>query len=275
MGGRLENKNVFITGAAGGQGQAAALAFAREGAHLCLCDYKSNLDETLSLLKKVNPKEVLALPSIDLTDESDIDNWFVQGVDVIGAPDVLYNNASNARFAPIESMVLEDWKFTLDNELTLIFLAVKRAIPEMKARGGSIINTGSIAGMAGGGAFPGGLAHAATKGGVIAMSTFMAVELAQYNIRVNTISPGLVDTPGLKPFLDDSGLPIRSVFRDAQLISRIASASDIVGLALFLASDESALVTGSNFLVDGGLIASGSYKVGMQSLVENVVSTPR
>ena len=266
MVGRLENKKVYITGAAGGQGQAAALAFAREGAHLCLCDYKSNLDETLGLLKELINTRVFALPSIDLTSESDVDNWFKQGVNSIGAPDVLYNNASNARFSPMEHMSIDDWNFTLNNELTLIFLAVKRAIPEMKARGGSIINTGSIAGMAGGGAFPGGLAHAATKGGVLAMSTFMAVELAQYNIRVNTISPGLVDTPGLKPFLDDSGLPIRKIFSDAQLIPKIAMAKDIVGLSLFLASDESAMITGSNFLIDGGLIAAGSFRSEMQKV---------
>lgn len=258
MAGRLAGKVALITGTAGGQGRAAALRFAQEGARVVGCDLQvEGTEETVKLVQAAGGEMVSRAP-VNMSDEAEVESWIEFALAAYGDFDILYNNASGARFGPVDALSRDDWDYTLANELTLIFLAIKHAVPVFQRRGGgNIINTGSIAGLMAGGApsnLPGGMAHVVTKAGVIAMSRTLAVELSPLNVRVNCISPGGIDTPGLAPLMNG---PMGDVIVKMQLVPRKGQAEDIAAAAVYLASDEASFVTGVNLLVDGGAVASG------------------
>jgi len=264
MAGRLDGKVAIITGTAGGQGRAAALRFAAEGARIVGCDLNAEEDErTVALVSEIG--EMLSLSPVDISREQDVTRLIEGAVEHFGGFDILYNNASAARFSPIHEMSLEDWDFTLANELTGVFLAVRSAIPVFQARGGGVIlNVASTAALVGGGApgnRPGGVAHVTTKAGVLAMTRALACELAPIGVRVNAITPGAISTPGLAPLLGDLSGPFARAVLDAQLIGRIGQPDDTAAAAAFLCSDEASFITGANVVVDGGRVASGG--VGM------------
>ncbi|MCG2635138.1 MAG: SDR family oxidoreductase [Gammaproteobacteria bacterium] len=260
--GRLDGKIALITGTGGGQGRDAALLFAKEGAKIVGCDLKvEGAAETVEMVKAAGG-EMVSMAPLNLSDEAEVKKLIDFAVETYGGFDILYNNASGCRFGPVTELSREDWDFTLDNELTLIFLAVKHGAPVLEKRGGGvIINTASVAGMTGAGAMPGnvpgGLAHAVTKAGVIAMTRVLACELSPQNIRVNSIAPGLILTPGLEPLVGDPESPFRKGYMNAQLIKRVGLGEDIAHCALYLSSDDASYVTGANFVVDGGLSAAG------------------
>jgi meso-butanediol dehydrogenase/(S,S)-butanediol dehydrogenase/diacetyl reductase len=262
MTGRLEGKTALITGTAGGQGRAAAIRFAAEGARVVGCDLK--LEEALETVALVEAAggTMVSLQPVDLTDETAVATWISFAVEAFGDFDILYNNAAVTRTAPVAELRREDWDWNLANEVTLVFLTVKHAIPVFERRGGGVIvNVGSIAGMIGSGMpgnAPGNLVHCVSKAAVIRLTETLAIELSPYNVRVNSISPGVVDTPQLRPFLgEDPSTPMRRLFAGKCLIPRIGEVDDIVNAAVFLASDEASYVTGVNLPVDGGFSASG------------------
>lgn len=248
---RLKNKVALITGTGGGQGRAAALRFTAEGALVIGCDVKVDGNhETLELVKAAGGSMV-AMEPVDLGDPAQAKKWVEDAAAVHGRIDILYNNASAARFAPIESFPIEDWQFTVRNELDLVFYVIRFAWPHLVKRGGVIINTASVAGLIGSG--PGGAGHAATKGAVIALTKHLAMEGAAHNIRVVGISPGVVESPGTAPMLADPAL--RDMLLARNLIKRPGQPEDISGVAAFLASDDAAYITGTSIVVDGGRIA--------------------
>jgi meso-butanediol dehydrogenase / (S,S)-butanediol dehydrogenase / diacetyl reductase len=264
---RLEGKIALITGTARGQGRAAALRFASEGASIVGCDVLTeDADETVKMVTDAGGTMVSRAP-IDLTDESQVASWIDFAVSEFGDFDILYNNASAARFKPTETMTLEEWNFTLANELTLVFLATKHAIPVFRRKGsGCIVNTASVAGLGsgggggGGGGIGGGLAHAVTKAGVIQMTRLLASELADLNVRVNSIAPGMVDTPGARAsMMDDMGIPKEML--DALMSSpAVIQPDDIARAALFLCSEDGAHINGNNLTVDSGAMV-GAMKM--------------
>jgi NAD(P)-dependent dehydrogenase (short-subunit alcohol dehydrogenase family) len=148
-------------------------------------------------------------------------------------------------------MALDDWNYTLANEATLIFLAVKHALPHLRARGGGVvINTLSTVALDGAKAAPGGAAHAAAKGAVRALTNHLVGELARFDIRVNSVTPGVIDTPALAA---STAIPeVRDRMIAPQAIRRMGRADEIALAALYLASDEAAFVTGADIIVDGG-----------------------
>jgi len=251
MTGRLAGKVALITGTGGGQGRAAALLFAREGARVVGCDVKVEGDaETLKMVKDQGG-EMVSLSPLDLTDEGQVARWIEFAVETFGGIDILYNNASAPRFAPVQALSLEDWNYTLANEVTLIFLAVKHAVPHLAARGGGVIlNTASSVGLEGARAAPGGSAHAAAKGAVLSLTNHLVGELASLNIRVNAITPGAIDTPALAA---STAVPeVRERMTASSSIRRMGRAEEVAHAALYLASDDAAFVTGANIIVDGG-----------------------
>ncbi len=258
MAGRLVGKVALITGTADGQGREAALAFAREGARIVGCDLKTELaEETVALVRRAGGQMVSMQP-LNLNDEEQLKTWIDFAVSHYGDFDILYNNASGVRGGSIESLTRADWDFNLANEVTILFLAIKHALPVFKRRGsGVILNTGSVAGMVGA-AMPGNIAgnfvHNVSKAAVIRMTVHLAVELSPWNIRVNTISPGLIDTPATRPLLDVGGT---EPFTRSLLIRRPGQSEDIARAAVFLCSDEADYITGVNLPVDGGWTASG------------------
>jgi NAD(P)-dependent dehydrogenase (short-subunit alcohol dehydrogenase family) len=222
------------------------------------CDLQPELgEETVKLVHNAGGEMVSQAP-VNMSDESQVQSWLDFAVSEYGDFDILYNNAAVARLGAIDELSREHWDYTLANELTLIFLAVKHAVPVFRRRGGGcILNIASVAGMLGNGGVSnlgGGTAHAVTKAGVIALSRALAVELSPLNVRVNCISPGAINTPAIAPLMNG---PAGDVMVKQQLIPRKGQAEDIVGAALYLVSDEAAWVTGVNLWVDGGLFAAG------------------
>ncbi len=262
MPGRLAGKVALISGTAGGQGRRAAIHFAAEGAQIVGCDVKvAEAEETVEMVRAAGG-EMVSFQPVDLTEEDSVVQWIADAVDAFGDFDILYNNAAVAKAANLEDVTRADWDWNMANELTLVYLAVKHAVPVFERRGGGvIINVGSIAGMVGSGMpgnAAGNLVHCVAKAAVIRLTENLAIELASRNVRVNSISPGVIDTPQLRPFLgEEPDAPLRTLFASKCLVQRIGEVEDIVNAAVFLASDESAYITGVNLPVDGGFSCSG------------------
>jgi NAD(P)-dependent dehydrogenase (short-subunit alcohol dehydrogenase family) len=249
---RLKGKVAIVTGSGAGIGQGCALMFARHGARVVGCDIDAAAAESTVQLAKTEGLQFDSVHPCDLTVPSDVDSLISFVIERHGGLDVLVNAGGWGAFAPIEEMDFEsEWHKTLANELDLVFLACKAAWPHLKARGGgSIINFASInAWSALRGNFA--VAHATGKGGVLAMSRQLAMEGAPYNIRVNTISPGMVITAATKPRHDNE-----PGFTEATLhwtlLNRLGQPEDIAWCAVYLASDESSWVTAADFSIDGG-----------------------
>lgn len=249
--GRLAGKVAMITGIGGGQGRAAALLFAAEGATVVGCDLKvDGAAETADLVRERGGLLHATAP-LELTDEAAVQAWVDGTVDRYGRIDILYNNAGATRFARIQDQSYEDWLFTLRNELDVVFLVTKHAWPHLQKRGGSVILVGSTAGLTGSMTLMRS-AHSATKGGVIALTRQLAAEGAPDHIRVNCISPGMVLSPATAD--DIFGNPNHPMYRirDHIPLGRIGTPDDIVKCALFLAGDDSSFITGANIVIDGG-----------------------
>ncbi len=250
---RFDGKVVLITGTGGGQGRVAALRFAREGATVVGCDLDAaGHAATRSLLAE----EGLALHSgvvpVDLGNPEQARRWVQDAAAEHGRVDVLYNNASSARFGPVAEMSIDDWRYTMRNEIDLIFYTTKYAWPHLSVRGGVVLNVSSVAAWAGSKA-AGISAHAAAKGAVVSFTRQIAVEGAALGIRAVSISPGFVATPGTEAFMRNPAA--RAVILDGVLMDRPGESDEVVATALFLASAEASFITGTDIVVDGGLLA--------------------
>jgi len=252
MSGRLAGKVALITGTGGGQGRAAALAFAAEGAKVVGCDLDvGGNEETLRLVEAAGGT-MTGMQPVDLGDAEASKRWIDEAAAYHGGFDVLYNNAASVRFGGlIPDLPLEDWHYTIRNELDLVFYATKFAWPHLLARGGGvIINTASVVGMMGANGPM--AAHAAAKAGVIGLTRQAAAEGAAAGIRVVSISPGPIESPPTiarfqeHPQMRDqvaAGIPL----------GRWGQPEEIARVAVFLASDEASFITGANYVADGGM----------------------
>jgi NAD(P)-dependent dehydrogenase (short-subunit alcohol dehydrogenase family) len=248
--GRLAGRVALITGTAGGQGRAAALLFASEGATVVGCDLDAAANqETVSMVVAAGGT-MHDSGSVDLGDPAAAEAWIDEAVALFGQIDVLYNNAAAVRFAPITAP-LDDWRFAVRNELDLVYFVCRAAWPHLTRPGASVINTSSNIAIRGIGSMPA-AAHAATKAGVIGLGHQLAIEGARDGIRVNTIVPGLVRSPATEPVLamGPTG-PLQAVV-DSIPLGRPGECSEIAELALFLASSASSYVTGADIVIDGG-----------------------
>jgi NAD(P)-dependent dehydrogenase (short-subunit alcohol dehydrogenase family) len=252
---RLKGKVALITGIGGGMGRAAALRFAAEGARLVGCDlFEEGAAETVRQVRGAGGL-IESFAPVDLSDAGAAAAWIASALDAYGGADILYNNASSPRFGPVHELSVEDWRYTIDNELNLVFYACRAIWPHFMAKGGVIVNVGSIAGTRGV-EFMAQNAHGTAKGGVISLTQQLAAEGGRYGIRAVSVSPGFTVTPstawlvesGPKEFLDNiARIPL----------GRVGQVDDIVNAALFLASDEASWITGINLVVDGGQTVLG------------------
>lgn len=253
MGDRLKGKVCVITGTGSGMGRAAALLFAHEGAKIVGCDVNEDTGQATLEAVRAGGGDMISLQPCNMAKRADVDRLMALAVDTYGGVDVLYNNGSMAYFAWLADMTYESWSNTLREEIDLVFHACQAVFPLMKSRGGgSIINVGSVSGKMAYKVLPA-LAHMAAKGGVIAMSKQVAMEGGPHRIRCNTISPGLVLTAQTKAFIDNPEW--FGPMRDKLMLGRVGLPEDIAPLALYLASDESSWVTGSDYAIDGGTTA--------------------
>jgi meso-butanediol dehydrogenase / (S,S)-butanediol dehydrogenase / diacetyl reductase len=256
MTGRLQGKVTLISGTGGGQGRVAAQMFAAAGAKVVGCDVdEAAAAETARLVTEAGG-DFVSLAPLDISTRDGATKWVRAAVARFGHIDVLYNNASLPRFAPVGEMSDEDWVFTVRNELDLVWHSCNAAWTELQRSRGVIVNVASLAGMYGSRALPQ-AAHAATKGAVIAFTRQLAAEGAASGIRANCISPGVIRGPATDPMitLGDQG-PLGGMLR-ATAFGKAGEPQDVVWTAIFLASDESAFINGANIVVDGGASAFG------------------
>ena len=249
--GRLDGKVCVITGAGGGMGRDATILFSEEGAQVCAADVNfAAAQETAAQARDAFAHQV------DVADEASVKAMMDATVERYGGVDVLYNNAgiSPDDDASILDTSVEAWDRVQAVNTRGVFLCCKHGIPHLLERGGgSVINVASFVAIVG--AATSQISYSASKGAVLSMSRELAVQFARDNVRVNALCPGPVETPLLLNIFGDdpAALERRRVHWPT---GRLAKPREVVNGALFLASDESSYVTGSTFLVDGGLTAS-------------------
>jgi meso-butanediol dehydrogenase / (S,S)-butanediol dehydrogenase / diacetyl reductase len=247
---RLAGKVVLISGIGRGMGAVAADRFAEQGALVVGGDLDEAAAHGTAKACEQAGHPLGGVSGLDVTDEESVRTWVESAAEHHGRIDVLYNNAGAVRFGRIADQPFADWRFTLSAELDSVFLVTRQAWPHLAESKGSIINVGSTAGMAGSLAV-GRVAHTASKGGVIAVTRQLAAEGGPLGIRANSISPGLIETEGTAESLLRPDGPMARAAAHIPL-GRFGSAHEVVDVALFLASDESAYVSGANITVDGG-----------------------
>ena len=247
---RLQGKRVLITGTAGGQGEAAQRLFAAEGARVVGCDVQPGAAERTAQVLADAGHDV-AGHTVDLADPAAATRWVEEAAAGLGGIDVLYNNAAGHGFSPFAEMEFSLWQHVMRVELELVFHTTRAAWAALCESHGSLITTASMS--ASRGIAPlGQAAHAAAKGAVVAFTRSLAAEGAAHGVRANTISPGFVATPATDAAV---GPELFAFQMDMHLLRRPGTPEDIAHLALYLASDESAWVTGQDYAIDGGVTA--------------------
>jgi NAD(P)-dependent dehydrogenase (short-subunit alcohol dehydrogenase family) len=253
MGGRLEGKVCIITGTGGSMGRAAANLFTREGALVVGCDIsESNGATTLKEVKAAGGKMV-SLHPCDLTKPAQCQAVIDLALATFGKIDVLYNNAAKAYFNWIEDVSDQEWRATINEEVDLVFYLTRAAWPHLKKNGGNIVNTASATAWT---TFTnlGAIAHSTAKAGIIGMTRHMAMEGRLFRIRANSISPGVIVSDQTRDQLKDKEWADYMLGRT--LLGRFGEPSEIAHVALFLASEDSSYVTGTDIIADGGMMAS-------------------
>lgn len=247
---RFEGRVAVITGGASGIGLAAARRLAREGASVVVADLNRDALEAARGELGESAHPVL----VDVRVEAQIEAMVRAAVDRFGALDLAVNAAGVGSLGPITELAEEDWDFTVDICLKGAFLAVKHEARQMLAqgRGGAIVNVASLNARV---PLPNGGAYACAKAGVEMLSRNAALELSDRRIRVNTVSPGLTDTPLTQPLRDVPG--VYDAYFERIPMRRAGTPEEMAAAALFLLSDDAAYISGTNLVVDGAWETTG------------------
>ncbi|MEC7418084.1 MAG: glucose 1-dehydrogenase [SAR324 cluster bacterium] len=251
---RLKDKVALITGAASGIGRESALLFAQEGAKVVAVDLNDEAGEaTVAEIRSAGQAAIYV--HADVSKAADCEAMVAAAEREYGQLNVLFNNAGIMHGSDDNAMVTDEdtWDLTMGINLKGVFLGCKYGIPALqRAGGGSVINTASFVALLG--AATPQIAYTASKGGVLAMSRELAVIHARENIRVNALCPGPLRTELLMKFLDTEAKKQRRLVHVP--MGRFGEAAEMAKAALFLASDESSYMTGTEFAVDGGITAA-------------------
>ncbi|MGE8614687.1 MAG: SDR family NAD(P)-dependent oxidoreductase [Achromobacter veterisilvae] len=246
---RMANKNVVVTGGASGIGLATARRCLEEGARVVIADLAA-AENSLKAAQAADPLlNTARFIAADVTSADSVDALFRELAATWNAVDGVFNNAGIARGGPAVDVRDEDYLRVLDVNLHGVFRVARAAMRAMFAQGhGSIVNCASVLGSSG---RPGASAYCASKGGVVNLTRALAMEAAPFQVRINSVSPGFVDTPLLAAMPDDR----RQALLRLHPMGRLGRDTEIAHAVLFLLSDEASFVTGSNLVVDGGYSA--------------------
>jgi NAD(P)-dependent dehydrogenase (short-subunit alcohol dehydrogenase family) len=259
MAGRLDEKVVLVTGAGQGIGRGIARRFAREGADVGVLDINdAAIAETVQMIRDDpdTPGEAVGLPC-DLRDPAQVRSSVEHLIHEFQPIDILIHNAAVMPTGTLHETELHDWDAAYEVNVRGAYLTCREVIPSMLDRGGgSIILMASVTGILG---LPGIAVYSSTKGALIALTRAMSTDYAKQGIRVNSVSPGTIDSPMLHDFLaaQNNPEPLLQQFNEMHPIGRVGTIAEVANVCLFLASDESSFVTGANYTVDGGLSVKG------------------
>ncbi len=246
---RLENKVAIITGSSSGIGYAVADKYLSEGAKVVVCGL--NPEDTKNAVDKLSTKydinSILGV-TVNVKNTSDIENLFNETINKFGKLDILVNNAGIAPAKPLDLMTDEEWDNTISINLTGAFKCTREAFKYMKETGGSIINTSSFVSLYGS---PTQASYSASKAGLNGLTKSNAKELGKFGIRVNAVAPGVVMTDMVKETTNDQVIERLKMMTP---VGRASEVSDLVGMYVYLASDESLTTTGTIINIDGGLV---------------------
>lgn len=257
---RVKNKTAIVTGGGSGLGAASSELLAQEGAAIVVTDVNAEAAEQTANVIRQRGGKAISLEH-DVTEQSRWEEVIDAASSNFGDVKVLVNNAgiSGTGGGPMEDVAFEDWKLVMDINLDAVFIGCQQAIKSMKASGGgSIVNISSIMGIVGGA----GAAYNASKGGVRLLTKSVAAYCGNngYNIRCNSIHPGYIWTPMVRNIVDavpdvETEEELQEMLVALHPIGRLGVAQDIANGVLFLASDESSFMTGSELVIDGGYTA--------------------
>lgn len=254
---RFEGKIAVITGGASGIGEAIARRLGREGAAVLVADVDADRGPAVASAIETEGGRA-GFCRADVTLAADCEQMVKQAVERWGGLDILVNSAGVGEAGPIVSFAESAWDRVLDVNLKGTYLCCKAALPALAARGGSIVNLASLAGLI---VAEGMGAYAASKAGVIQLTRAIALEGARDKVRANALCPTWVDTPMVQGYLRASGHPeqARRGLEAMIPLGRLGAVEDVAAAALFLASDEAAFITGVALPVDGGTLCGRGH----------------
>jgi len=258
LGRRLEDQVAIVTGAASGIGLGIVERFAEEGAKVALVDLNEDLGREAVIAFRSEGLVCEFFPA-DVAKEEDVIRLMDKVSGVFGGIDHLVNNAGVVLIKPIEEQTVEEWDRVMDVNVKSIFLTTKHSLPWLKKSSRStIVNIGSISSFVGQKWTP---SYVASKGAVLMLSKSLALDLSQYQIRVNCVCPGITDTPMLRFHLESSPDPEQTLLDrlDRVPLERLLKPDDIARAVLYLSSDESAGITGTSLIVDGGYLTAAEW----------------